>query len=40
MVGNLDIFVAVNLEDVAPLLVYSKAAHHVAPVKAPTPYHL
>ena len=40
MVGNLNIFVAVNLENVAALLVDGEAPYHVAPVKVPAGYDL
>ena len=36
VIGQLDVFVPVNLEHVAPLLVNDQAAHHVAPVKVPS----
>ena len=40
MIGDLDILVPINLEDVATLLVNGEATHHVAPVKAPAAYNL
>ena len=36
MVSNLHILVAVNLEDVTPLLVNGEPPDHVAPVKLPS----
>lgn len=33
MICNLDIFVAINLEDVAPFLVNRQAPHHVPPIE-------
>ena len=36
VISQLDIFVSVDLEHVAPLLVNDQAAHHVAPVKVPS----
>lgn len=35
VISQLDIFVPVNLEHVAPLLVNDQATHHIAPVKVP-----
>lgn len=40
MVGNLNILMPINLEDVAALFVNCEATHHVAPVKAPAAYDL
>ena len=40
MVGNLHVFVPIDLEDVAMLFVNGEPTHHVAPVKMPAAYNL